>query len=240
MRDLTLAVIDFETTGIPSENDHHAVVEAGVCIVKVDAGVVSLGDPDSWLVDPGRPIPHEAMAVHHITDDMVEGQMSPTSAALQLMGHEPDYFVAHNADFERQFFAGGGIPWLCTYKIALRLWPDAPSHSNQVLRYHLGLDSDMEHHLTLPAHRAGPDAYVTAHLLRRIMMHESFDLEAARRWTEGPALLPKVNFGKHKGAKWEDVPTDYLRWLAEKSDMGRNEKATAKYHLRMRMGEDPA
>ena len=40
-------------------------------------------------------------------------------------------------------------------------------HSNQVLRYWLGLRLDAD--LAMPPHRAGPDAYVTAHLLLRMM-----------------------------------------------------------------------
>jgi exodeoxyribonuclease X len=45
------------------------------------------------------------------------------------------------SSFERSFLERhfGDAIWVCTYKCALRIWPDLPSHGNQALRYHLGL-----------------------------------------------------------------------------------------------------
>ena len=52
---------------------------------------------------------------------------------------EVDVFVAHKWAFEAQWLGEHlqGRPAICTYKAALRLWPDAPGYSNQVLRYWL-------------------------------------------------------------------------------------------------------
>lgn len=222
----TIRCIDFETTGIPSEADPHAIVEIGVCDVIFGGRNIGLGVPRSWLCNPGRPIPHEAMAVHHITDAMVD---DATGSVADL--GEADYFAAHNADYERQFFRTE-VPFICTYKIALRLWPEASSHGLQFLRYHLGLTVREED--CQPPHRAGPDAYLCAVLMQHIMYDDRVDLETMVRWSSGPALLPRVNFGKHKGSKWEDVPTDYLDWLANKSDMDRDVKANARHHLKLR------
>lgn len=219
---MIIRCIDFETTGIPTEADPHAIVEIGWCDL-IDA---EIGQPEAVLCNPGRPIPHEAMAVHHITDDMV----ADAAGNVGLLG-EPDYFAAHNADYERQFF-DPGVPYICTYKVALRLWPDAPSHSLQFLRYHLGLDADAE--VASPPHRAGPDAYLCAVLMNRIMEVNRHRLEDMVRWSAGPALLPRINFGKHKGAKWDEVPIDYLDWIVNKSDLDRDVKANAKHHLKAR------
>jgi hypothetical protein len=49
-----------------------------------------------------------------------------------------DVYVAHNCEFESSFFAAQGIelgPWICSYKCALRVWPELDGHSNQELRY---------------------------------------------------------------------------------------------------------
>lgn len=221
--------IDFETTGIPTEADPQAIVEIGWQDIEFDgmgwAGLVPDGRA-SFLCNPERPIPHEAMAVHHITDEMV----ADASGNVGLLG-TPDYFCAHNADYERQFY-DPGVPYICTYKVALRLWPDAPSHGLQFLRYHLSLPVDAAD--AFPPHRAGPDAYLGAALMVRIINDDRASLDEMVRWSNGPALLPRVNFGKHKGAKWEDVPTDYLDWLANKSDMDRDVKANARHHLKAR------
>lgn len=220
--------IDFETTGIPSETDPHAIVEIGACdILLSDDAAPIMSETFSTLCNPARTIPHEAMAVHHITDDMCAGAKG---TLLDITAGTVDYYCAHNADYERQFFKTD-VPFVCTYKVALRLWPEASSHSLQFLRYHLALPVEAEK--AHPPHRAGPDAYLGAALMVRIL-DEGVSLDEMVRWSSGPALLPRVNFGKHKGSKWEDVPTDYLDWLANKSDMDRDVKANARHHLKAR------
>jgi exodeoxyribonuclease X len=225
---MIIRCIDFETTGIPTEEDKHAIVEIGWCDLDVDGTTdrTHIGGFDWALCDPGRPIPPEAMAVHHITDEMVKG----ATGGVHLLG-EPAYFAAHRADYERSFFETT-IPFICTYKVALRVWPDLPAHGLQFLRYALALPVEGE--LPMP-HRAGPDAYLCALLLEKIIdTANTVTLEDMVRWSSGPALLPRVNFGKHKGAKWEDVPIDYLEWVANKSDLDRDVKANARHHLKAR------
>lgn len=232
--------IDFETTGEPKEGDPQAVCEVGWQDVEVatdPAGAVvaaALGGGRAMLVDPGRPVDHEARAVHHIDDADLAGAPPPHEAFRHLMIGPPDFFCAHNADFERAFFGGGDVPFICTYKVAVRVWPDAPSHGLQVLRYWLALDIDQT--LGLPAHRAGPDAYVGAALMARILLDPGSppDLATMVRWSSGPALLPRIGFGKHRGEKWSDLPSDYLRWILDKSDLDRDAKANARHWLRQR------
>lgn len=230
-------VVDTETTGIPTEDEKHAVCEIGWCDLTLVDGAWAVGAPHSMLINPGRPIPPEARAIHHITDaEIAEAPSMGTGCRALMEGMDPATmcFVAQNADFDRQFFGGGSVPWICTWKSALRVWPEAPSHSNQVLRYHLGVDLDPE--LAMPPHRAGPDAYVSAWLLRELL-DAGADPEDMIRWSSGPALLPKITFGKHKGMKWSDAPADYLRWIAEKSDLNRDVKANAKHWLKQRESE---
>lgn len=229
---MKITVVDFETTGVPTDEDKsHRVIEVGYSLVSIEGDDVIVDAPVSFLVNPKRPIPPESMAVHHITDAMVARDgITIEEAFRHLSGTSPDYWVAHNIDCEKAFFGGADIPWLCTYKTAVRVWPDAPGHSNNVLRYWLGLDLDPAY--ALPAHRAGPDAYVTAHLLREIVRNGSSDFPTMSRWSSGPALLPRLSFGKHKGLLYRDAPRDYLEWIAHKSDLGKDEKATARYWLK--------
>lgn len=223
---------DVESTGIPTETDRHALVEGAWCDVhRASDGDCTVMDPASMLCNPGRLIPVEAQAVHHIRDADVAGAPSP-DLLCKAMGEGGDYFVAHNCSFEQQFFGGGGRPWLCTWKSALRVWPDAPSHSLSALRYWLKLDDDplFERDLAMPPHRAGPDAYVCAFLFVELLKHAT--VEQMVKWTSGPALLAKCGFGKHFGLKWSEVPKDYLSWIVSKSDItDRNVRATAKFYL---------
>jgi exodeoxyribonuclease X len=111
--------------------------------------------------------------------------------------------------------ATNSLPWICTLKVALRVWPDAPGHSNQILRYWRGLTLDAA--LAMPPHRAAPDACVTAHLLVELLKEVSVEQMIA--WTAGPKLLPKVPFGKHRNSSWSTVPGDYLQWMVGQSEM---------------------
>ena len=118
----------------------------------------------------------------------------------------------------------GGVPLICSYKAALRIWPHAPGHSNQVLRYWLKLPLEPER--AFPAHRALPDAYVTAHLLR--LQLNSASLDDLITWSQQPALLTNVTFGKHRGLQWTDVPDGYLDWIIASSGFDENVMYTAK------------
>jgi exodeoxyribonuclease X len=227
---MIIRCIDFETTGIPTAEDPHAIVEIGVCDLGIDDidRKMFVERPRSILCNPGRLIPHEAMAVHHITDAMVES----ATGDISFIGNA-DYFAAHNADYEDKFFSFPG-PLICTWKVALRLWPDAPSHSLQFLRYHLGLQTQGA--LAEPPHRAAPDAYLCALLMERIVQENRCSFEDMARWSNGHALLPRCPLTKHKGKKWDDVPTDYLEWIVFKSvDMDPAVKANAKHHLSKRV-----
>ena len=143
---------------------------------------------------------------------------------------DSDVFAAHNCKFEQAFFAGGGRRWICTYQCAKHLFPDAPGHSNQVLRYWLKIDEEMDDaERAMPPHRAGPDTYVTALILNRLMALANID--ELVRLTTAPVVLREVTFGKHRGQQWKDLPWDYLNWVANKSDLGADEKHTARHYL---------
>ena len=215
----TLRVVDLETTGLPPDA---AICEIAWQDVAVDG---TLGRSASTLINPGRPIPPEASAVHHIVDgDVVNAPTIEKPFIAAMAG--ADVFVAHNAAFERAFFAGGEKPWICTLKVARRVWPDAPSHSNQALRYWRKLDTLPS--MAMPPHRALPDAYVTALILSDLLRDVTVDDMV--QWTKEPSLLPRVTFGKHRGKKWSDLPFDYLDWIVNKSDLDEDTKFTAAHH----------
>lgn len=222
----TIRVIDTETTGFPPEA---SMVEIAWTDVVRDGEGWALGETFSSLLKPKHPISFQAMAIHHITEDMVSD--APLLGEIEQPAAGCDVLSAHNADFDKKFYNVKTRPWLCTLKCARRVWPDAPSHSNGVLRYYLGLEFD-DYDRTLPAHRAGPDTYVTATLLLELLKHE--DMETLLRWSDGLSLLPRLNFGKHRGMKFEEAPADYLDWLVNNQNMDRDVRATARYWIKQR------
>lgn len=229
-------VIDLETTGLapPAE-----IIEIGrTDVVASDFGV-TVDAPRSQLYRPLNGIPPETMAVHHLTEADF-GPETPVCTPQHLhaalfTGPAVDVFVAHNCSFERQFItaaATGQTPWICTYKIALHLWPDAPKHGNQVLRYWRGLTLDPA--FAMPPHRAGPDAWVTAHLLAELITLAP--VEQLIAWTEAPKRMPTLTFGKHRGTLWHEVPIDYLQWISGQADMDPDTLWYAKQELARRRG----
>lgn len=222
---MKIRVIDFETTGLPEDQ------VKGIC----EIGWTDISDdwlthgPKSLLVNPGHPIPPVTRAVHHISDADVAGAISPDAACSMLMhGMEPgDMFAAHNAKFERAFFGGGQHEWICTLQCAKHIFPDAPGHSNQVLRYWLNVDDDgLDPVAAMPPHRAGPDTLVTAFILRRLIFASS--VAKLVELTSAPVVLQTITFGKHRGMRWAELPRDYLQWIAFKSELGVDEKHTAR------------
>ncbi|MGJ5032283.1 exonuclease domain-containing protein [Bradyrhizobium sp. HKCCYLS2038] len=222
-------VIDYETTGTP-EDEHAEIIEFG----RIDVHIASrwIGNPWTSLCRPRGPIPAVTKAVHHIT----EADVADAPEAREVWGQfweglsPGDILVAHNAKFEQHFTPDEGRAWIDTYKVARVVWPDAPTHSNQGLRYWLDLDLDATR--ATPPHRALPDAYVTAHLFVRLL-----DLKTADEMvhiSKYPALLKIMNFGKHKGMTFEAAPLDYLEWIRDKSDMDEDTKFTARYWVAKR------
>jgi exodeoxyribonuclease X len=220
VKPLTLIrVCDVETTSI---EDPAEMVEMGWTDVRLfpDGWQIESG-PHARLVNPGMPISFPAMAVHHLMDADVVGGADPDAARREVV-QGADVLCAHNAEFDRRFVRGHKLPWICTLKVAKTVWPDMESHSNGALRYALGLCLDPENDaLTHPSHRAGPDTWVTAHILLEQL--KLLPIEKMIEISENPLVLKFMPFGKHKGVKFWDLPSDYLDWLVNKSDMP-NEK----------------
>ncbi len=224
----TIRVIDFETTGF--EPPEAVVCEAAYCdLMRQSDDSWVIGSPQSWLC-AATAIPPEVRAVHHITLADLEGA-EPFNPGHVLGG---TVIAAHNMEFEAKFLGEHKIPTLCTYKAALRVWPDAPSHSNGALRYWLedqGLIS-LDHAFAYPPHRAGPDTYVTAHILSALLKFVTArDMVA---WTKEPRLLPTCPIGKERGKKWADVDAGFLKWMTEQTTMEADLKWNARREIERR------
>ncbi len=213
-------VIDLETTG-QSFTDG-GVVEVGWQDVSVAADGWALRDaPGAMLINPQKPISPVTSAIHHIIDeDVADAPLWQHAAPAVLQPPGVVALAAHRATFEQRWCLpalSGNARWICTYKCALRLFPDSPTHSNQGLRYWrrpAGLDRDVG----LPAHRAGPDAYVTAHHLRDMLAMAGVDQLLA--WSAEPALLARVPFGPYRGRSWPELDDAALERILEGEGRG--------------------
>lgn len=217
-----MIVIDTETTGL------------GEADQVIEFAAVWPGGHSHFLVRPTVPVNPEARAQHHITDRALAGATDAPGWQPHLEGPLAEHGTPafHNAEFDMRLITQtwpeiAFAPHICTYRCALHLWPDAPSHSNQVLRYWLGLDVDADL-MRLPPHRALPDAAVTYAILER-MITERSEAELIAL-TQAPVVLHRVRFGKHVGQAWSEVPHDYLRWIL-KQNFDRDVLHTALHYL---------
>jgi DNA polymerase-3 subunit epsilon len=97
---LPIALIDVETTGRDASVDR--VVEIGVAIARGGEIVQRL----NWLVNPGRPIPAEAIEVHKITDEHVKDAPPFEAVAREVVAAVAGCIpAAYNAAFDRAFLA---------------------------------------------------------------------------------------------------------------------------------------
>ncbi|QRR10440.1 3'-5' exonuclease [Burkholderia sp. MS455] len=162
----TVAVLDFETTGL-SPNLGDRATEIAVILLR-DGQVV---DRFQSLMNAGKRIPSDVVALTGITNDMI-ASAPPASKVMKeaaaFVGKHA--VVAHNAGFDKRFWqAELGLlgmsaehSFACTMLVARRIYPDARSHRLSSLAETLQLPKSGR------AHRAMVDAEMASHLWCRL------------------------------------------------------------------------
>jgi len=115
------AIIDTETTGMDPKEDR--VIEIGIVVFEYGVETGEVGPVVghlSALEDPGRPIPPETTAIHHITDEMVRGKRFDDEVITRLLSGV-SLIIAHNASFDRPFLENRmslfkNLPWACSIR----------------------------------------------------------------------------------------------------------------------------
>lgn len=184
------------------------------------------------LYNPGLPIEVGAMAVHHITNEMVADkekfvESDEYNEVKELLEGDDTVVVAHNAPFDMGMLKKEEIEndkVIDTLKL-VRFLDDKmviQSHGLQYLRYLLKLDEDIDE--PIRAHDAKSDVIVLELLFLRLFkkIEEKFSLspdESILKMMEissNPVFIPRLRFGKYKGAMLEEVANkdrSYLEWL---------------------------
>lgn len=229
---MRIVVVDTETTG-DTETDQVCEVAAVTLNVTQTGELVGVRTWSS-LFRPTVPVRHEARAAHHITDEQLIGASLVTECLpLPIVG---DIVAAHLAEFDVRMLVQSGVPRtllpervICTWRCSMHLWPQAPKHSNQTLRYYLGVEPLKK--VKGPPHRALPDALVTASLLLAALREKT--PEQLVELTTMPVMLHTVRFGKYRGQLWETLDDGYLHWILSK-DFDADAKFTAQHWINER------
>lgn len=162
----TIAVIDFETTGLSPLFGDRATE---IAVILVRGGQVV--DRYQSLMNGGRSIPAYVQNLTGITNGMIAGAKSSDYVmreAKEFVGAA--HIVAHNASFDKKFWDFelqklGSSPcnqFACTMLLSRRIYPLSPNHKLGTLVDHLGLPKAQR------AHRALADAEMATSLLLRI------------------------------------------------------------------------
>jgi DNA polymerase-3 subunit epsilon len=213
---------DTETTGLRAADER--IIE------------IAAYDPERDLtferfVNPGRPIPPEATAIHHITDEMVAGadDFSVVGAEFNafcegdvvLIAHNNDAFDVHflRAEYARNSLEMVKCDFLDTLKWARRYRPDLPRHTLQFLREIYGVEANN-------AHRALDDVIVMYKVFSKMIDNLSIDqvfalMNQQRKITHMP-------FGKHQGKHLSEVPKSYVQWLCTSGAFDKDENKPLK------------
>ena len=219
---LTAIYYDTETTGIKMDKDK---------IIEIAAFDPVGNRTFCRFVNPGFPIPAEATAIHHITDEMVATSPSFAEvgqAFIDFCG--PDaVLIAHNNDsFDKPFLEaeakkhGLTLPtwkYIDTLKWARKYRPDLPRHALQVLRDVYGIPPNQ-------AHRALDDVIVLHAVFSQMI--DDLSMEQVLALMATSKKLSRMPFGKHQGKALIEIPKDYVAWLKQSGAFDKQENEELK------------
>ena len=202
---------DVETTGLRKPAK---IVE--LCVVETDDQFNVLNTWES-RIDPEAPIEPGASGVHGLTNAMLVDE--PTIEQFMEMHGYPlrtdGVLIAHNVAYDREFLGPHfeSYETICTLKCARILYPDAPDHKLQTLRFYLGLEADHS-----KAHTAGEDVSLLMQMAKKMCEDHDLTLSALLEVQTRKRRILNMPFGKHKGTALSDLPADYRYWLLNKAD----------------------
>lgn len=210
---------DTETTGVKPEKDR--IIEIAAYDPVRDCSFEA-------LVNPGIPIPPDATAIHHITNEMVAGASDFGEVAQRFTAFcEGDVvLIAHNNDsfdqlflkweFERAKLEMPSWVFLDTLKWARKYRSDLPRHTLQYLREIYGIPANN-------AHRALDDV-VVLHKVFSLLI-DDLSIDQAIELLNIPRKVERMPFGKYQGKRFAEIPKDYVQWLVKTGAFDKPENA---------------
>ncbi|MGK7913673.1 MAG: 3'-5' exonuclease [Synechococcus sp.] len=214
---MNVLIVDTETTGLDPQRDR--VIELGAILYSIDHH--STLHQLSVLL-PTEHNPQEklngisAAASQAVSDPLLDQSL----AIFKQMVAEADYAIAHNADFDRQWFDdhhlpklvkdGQPMPWLCT--MSDFRWPLAAKQGGSLvslaLDYGIGVNA---------AHRALTDCQLIAMLFDRVT-----DLSSRVALASQPKYMYRAHvsyndrsLAKEAGFRWNSKAKIWSRKLGE-------------------------
>lgn len=235
-------LFDTETTGNQEED---RVIQFGGMIVDQKGKVEAYDEFCSSDVE----IKLEAMEVHNITPDLIEGKPSATETTfykrLEELNTNENYLIAHNIKFDMGMIEKEGFvnqyQIIDTLRCAKHLFPELPYHRLQYIRYALELykveqAEAAKHNITIKAHDAIGDVLVMKLFLTKLVtrcreIYPDYNpIEKLVDLTKTPVMIKTFRFGKYRGREIAEVANEdpsYLNWMrTSMSDLDEDMKYT--------------
>ncbi len=221
---MKFVILDTETTGA-QESDRICQLAYIVAAPKLVGTEIEEVHED--LCKPPLPISFGAMAVHHITEEMVEKKppctQTPAYRRLEELNTPENILVIQNADFDLQMLEkegfGSRMPLIDTLRCLRHLYPDMEAHGLQYVRYAFGLYKSEEKEarsigLKIRAHDALGDVLILKMLLDTLLQEHT--VQELIELTKKPIIYKTFKFGKYKGEQIVEVAKrdpGYLEWM---------------------------
>ncbi|MCI0381611.1 MAG: DUF3820 family protein [Chlamydiae bacterium] len=214
---------DTETTGIKTDKDR---------IIEIAAFDPQKNQTFVQFINPGIPIPPDAIAIHKITDEMVANapNFKEIGNAFANFCGEGAVLIAHNNDsFDKPFleyeFKRSSLDfptsweYIDTLKWSRKYRPDLPKHTLQHLREIYQIPPNQ-------AHRALDDVMILYRLFS--LMIDDLPIEKVLKLLSEQPRVHRMPFGKHRGRPLSEIPKDYVKWLDESGALKKGENQLLK------------
>ncbi len=234
-------LFDTETTG---NQDDDRIIQVGAMVVG-SKGEVEVYDE---LCSSDVAIKVEAMEVHNITPDIIEGK-APFKATkfyndMTSLNSENNYLIAHNLKFDLGMLEKEGfvnqMKLIDTLRCSKHLYPDSNYHRLQYFRYSLELYKEeqveaQKHNIIIKAHDAIGDVLVMKLLLSKLVTRVKEEYAGVNpmikleELTRTPVIMKSFKFGKYKGEQIEEIARSdagYIKWMLKSLDLDEDLKYT--------------
>ncbi len=218
MSEHKIIILDTETTGVLEED---RIIQLSYLVTDAQGKIEEVHNE---LCQAPLPIKYDAMAIHHITPEELEGKPACTElsgfARLHELNTPENIIVIQSAEFDLGMLEKEGfvsrMRLIDTFRIHRFFYHDDP-HGLQYNRYALGLykkeaQQMRELGVQITAHDALGDVIVLKNFYDHLLQFHTEELMVDM--CSKPILMELMPFGKHKGKRIEEVAVSERRSLA--------------------------
>ncbi len=240
MSDKKIIILDTETTGVLEED---RIIQLSYLVTDAQGNIEEVHNE---FCQAPLAIKYDAMAIHHITPEMIEGKPQCIELKgfkrLEELNRPENIIVIQSAEFDLGMLAKEGFAsqmrLVDTFRVHRYFYHDDP-HGLQYNRYALGLyRKEAEQMRQLGVQIAAHDALGDVIVLKNFYDHllQYHDEESMIEMCSKPILMEIMPFGKHKGKRIQEVAVSERRslsYMLETFDLDQDLRYSFEYYYEM-------